>query len=492
MSEEILINVTPRETRVAVVENGMLQEVLLERASRRGYVGNIYKGKVLRVMPGMQAAFIDIGLARAAFLHASDIIRPPPAVVEEGEEVLPTPTPPIFELVREGQDVIVQVVKDPIGSKGARLSTQLSIPSRFLVLLPYAKVLGVSVRIEDDTERARLKGLLAAAVGDAPLGYIVRTNAEGQAGEALVEDVAYLGRAWRSISESIVSSKVGTCVYEDLSLPLRAMRDLMRHDVEKVRVDSRETWERLSQFVGGFMPDLAERIEHYPGERPIFDLFGVEDEIQRALQKQVPLKSGGHLVIDQTEAMTTVDVNTGAFLGHRNLEETVYRTNLEAAQSVARQLRLRNLGGIIIIDFIDMTDPEHRRQVLRQLEKSLARDHAKTTVYDFSPLGLVEMTRKRTTDSLERQVCEPCQTCSGRGTVKSMETVCYEIFREITRAVRQFEAEKLLVLASPRVVAKILDEESAAVAELEEFIGKQIRLQADEQYGQEQYDVVLL
>ncbi len=495
MSEEILINVTPRETRVAVVENGMLQEVQLERASRRGYVGNIYKGRVLRVMPGMQAAFVDVGLQRAAFLHASDIIRSLPAVSGETAELAPSapsPTPPIHELVRDGQEVIVQVVKDPIGSKGARLTTELSIPSRFLVLLPYARVHGVSARIEDESERARLKGVLAAALDGNALGYIVRTNAEGQSGASLVEDIAYLGKAWDAIQESIRTAPVGACVYEDLSLPLRAMRDLMRHEVEKVRVDSRETWERLCQFVTRFMPELVERLEHYPGERPIFDLFGVEDEIQRALQRDVPLKSGGSIVIDQTEAMTTVDVNTGAFLGHRNLEDTVYRTNLEAAQTVARQLRLRNLGGIIIIDFIDMTDAEHRRQVLRQLEKALARDHAKTTVYDFSPLGLVEMTRKRTIESLERQLCEPCAQCAGRGTVKSTETICYEIFREITRAVRQFEAEKLLVLASPKVVAKILDEESAAVAELEEFIGKSIRLQADEQYQQEQYDVVLL
>ncbi len=497
MSEEILINVTPRETRVAVVENGMLQEVQLERASRRGYVGNIYKGRVLRVMPGMQAAFVDVGLQRAAFLHASDIVRALPLVAavngESDDANGPAPpTPPIHELVRDGQDVIVQVVKDPIGSKGARLTTQLSIPSRFMVLLPYAKVLGVSVRIEDEAERARLKAVLAGALGENPLGYIVRTNAEGQAGESLLEDVAYLGLAWQAIQEAVATVAVGGCVYEDLSLPLRAMRDLMRADVEKVRVDSRETWERMVQFVTRFMPDLVDRLEHYPGERPIFDLFGVEDEIQKALQRDVPLKSGGSIVIDQTEAMTTVDVNTGAFLGHRNLEDTVYRTNLEAAQAVARQLRLRNLGGIIIIDFIDMTDAEHRRQVLRQLEKALARDHAKTTAYDFSPLGLVEMTRKRTTESLERQLCEPCTQCNGRGTVKSAETVCYEIFREITRAVRQFEAQKLLVLASPKVVAKILDEESAAVAELEEFIGKSIRLQADEQYQQEQYDVVLL
>jgi ribonuclease G len=493
LSEEILINVTPRETRVAVVENGMLQEVHIERASRRGYVGNVYKGKVIRVMPGMQAAFVEIGLQRAAFLHASDISKPPTPLPTDGEEQAPAaPTPPITELVREGQEVVVQVVKDPIGSKGARLTTQLSIPSRYLVLLPYSKVLGVSARIEDEAERQRLKTAIAELSNDHGPGYIVRTNADGQPTEALADDLAYLGKLWDAIQAGSTQAKVGSCIYEDLSLPLRALRDLLHGEVEKVRVDSRETFERTQRFASQFMPDLVERIEHYPGERPIFDLYGVEDEIQRAMQKEVPLKSGGYLVIDQTEAMTTVDVNTGAFLGSRNLEETVYRTNLEAAQAVARQLRLRNLGGIIIIDFIDMTDAEHRRQVLRQLEKSLLRDHAKTTVYEFSPLGLVEMTRKRTMDSLERQLCEPCNACNGRGTVKTAETVTYEIFREITRAVRQFEAQKLLVLASPKVVARILEEESNAVAELEEFIGKTIRFQADENYTQEQFDVVLL
>ncbi|RZA14532.1 MAG: Rne/Rng family ribonuclease, partial [Lysobacteraceae bacterium] len=323
-------------------------------------------------------------------------------------------------------------------------------------------------------------------------GYIVRTNAEGQPSEALAEDVAYLKRAWDLVEATSATAKVGSCVYEDLSLPLRAVRDLIRRDVEKVKVDSRETCERLREFAAQYMPGLADKIEHYSGARPIFDMYGVEDEIQHALEKEVPLKSGGYLVIDQTEAMTTVDVNTGSFLGQRNLEETVYRTNLEAAQSVARQLRLRNLGGIIIIDFIDMVDAEHRRQVLRTLEKSLARDHARTTVYDFSPLGLVEMTRKRTVESLERQLCEPCHECSGRGTVKTAETVTYEIFREIVRAVRQFDAARLLVIASPKVVGRITDEESNAVAELEEFLGKSIRFQADAQYLQEQFDVVLL
>jgi ribonuclease G len=493
VSEELLINVTPRETRVAVVENGMLQELHIERGSQRGVVGNIYKGKVQRVMPGMQAAFVDIGLDRAAFLHASDIWRSAPLGTVEAEETAVPSQVPVTELLREGAEIVVQVVKDPIGSKGARLTTQISIPSRYLVLLPHTRVTGVSARIEDETERARLKGVMQALTAEGPrYGYIVRTNAEGQSADALAEDIAYLARVWEQVERRVADVPIGGCLYEDLSLPLRAVRDLLRRDVERVRVDSRETCERLREFAARYMPSLADRIEHYTGARPIFDMYGVEDEIQRALEKEVPLKSGGYLVIDQTEAMTTVDVNTGSFLGQRNLEETAFRTNLEAAQAVARQLRLRNLGGIIIIDFIDMVDPEHRRQVLRTLEKSLAKDHAKTTVYDFSPLGLVEMTRKRTVDSLERQLCEPCHQCGGRGRVKTAETVTYEIFREIVRAVRQFDAARLLVIASPKVVTRITEEESNAVAELEEFIGKSIRFQADPQYLQEQFDVVLL
>jgi ribonuclease G len=494
VSEEILINVTPRETRVGVVENGMLQEVHVERASKRGYVGNIYKGRVQRVMPGMQAAFVEIGLGRAAFLHASDIVRPPategaePAAHGNGNGH----TPSISELVHEGQEIVVQVVKDPIGSKGARLSAHLSIPSRYLVLLPHAHTLGISARIEDEAERTRLREVMGSLVGENPLGYIVRTNAEGQSAESLAFDVTYLGKVWRVVQENIVKSRVGERVYEELSLPLRSLRDMLTDDIEKVRVDSRETFEKVVKFVHKFMPSLDDRVEHYDGERPIFDLYSVEDEIQHALRKEVPLKSGGYLVVDQTEAMTTIDVNTGAYLGTRNLEETVYRTNLEAAQAAARQLRLRNLGGIIIIDFIDMVDEEHKRQVLRMLAKGLARDHAKTTVYPMSALGLVEMTRKRTTESLARQLCEPCATCNGRGVLKTAETVTYEIFREITRAVRQFNAEKLLVMASPAVVNRILEEESSAVAELEEFISKSIRFQAEEHYSQEQFDVVLL
>jgi ribonuclease G len=400
--------------------------------------------------------------------------------------------PSISELIHEGQDLVVQVIRDPIGSKGARLSAYLSIPSRYLVLMPHAHNLGVSVRIENEAERQRLKATLADLIGDDPPGYILRTNAEGQAGEALAYDVDYLGRVWRVVQGNIAAANVGDCVYEELSLPLRMLRDQLHDGVERVRVDSAEACENARRFVHKFVAELDDRIELYDDECPIFELYGVEDEIKRALNKQVPLKSGGSLVIDQTEAMTTIDVNTGGYLGTRNLEETVYRTNLEAAQAAARQLRLRNLGGIIIIDFIDMVDAEHRRQVLRMLEKGLARDHVKTTVYPMSALGLVEMTRKRTNESLERQLCEPCAVCGGRGSVKTAETVTHEIFREITRAVRQFDAEKLMVMASPAVVDRILEEDSAALAELEECIGKDISLQAEEQYSQEQFDVVLL
>lgn len=496
MSEEILINVTPRETRVGIVENGMLQEVHVERASRRGYVGNIYKGRVQRVMPGMQAVFVDIGLDRAAFLHASDIIRPAiPGV--EGETNGNGHVPSISELVHEGQEIVVQVVKDPISTKGARLSTHLSIPSRYLVLLPHARTLGISARIEEEAERQRLKDVLNPLIGeDVPgtprLGYIVRTNAEGQSAESLAFDVTYLGKVWRVVQENIAKAKVGERVYEELSLPLRSLRDALNETIEKVRVDSRETFEKVVKFVHKFMPSLDDRIEHYDGERPIFDLYGVEDEIQRALKKEVPLKSGGYLMLDQTEAMTTIDVNTGAYVGHRTLEETIFRTNLEAAVAIARQLRLRNLGGIIIIDFIDMEEEEHRKQVLQALEKALAGDHAKNHISSVSPLGLVEMTRKRTRESLEHMLCSSCPTCEGRGFVKTTETVCYEIFREILRQSRQFQFQELMVLAHQDVIERLLDEESAALAELEVHTGKPIRLQTEALYQQDQYDVVLM
>ena len=487
MSGEVLINLTPMETRVAVVENGVLQEAFIERARRRGIVGNIYKGKVVRVLPGMQAAFVDIDLDRAAFIHAHEVMPPGTPADEQVS---------ISALLHEGQSLVVQVTKDPIGSKGARLTTHLSVPSRYLVYMPDSPHHGVSQRIEDEMERERLRGLVEAAGAEQQLevsgGFIVRTAAEGVGVEELAADMHFLLRLWRRVSERMVTAAAPSVIYDDLPLFMRTLRDVMRDDIEKVRIDSRENYGKLIEFAEEFMPTAVERIEHYAGERPIFDLFSVEDEIQKALGRKVQLKSGGYLVIDPTEAMTTIDVNTGGYVGHRNLEETIFKTNLEAATAIARQLRLRNLGGIIIIDFIDMDDPEHQRQVLRMLEKSLERDHAKTKCTGVTELGLVQLTRKRTRESLEQTLCEACPTCAGRGTLKTPESICYEIFREILREARQFDARQLMVLAAQEVVDMLLDEESTSLAELEAFIGIPTRLQAEALYAPEQFDVVLV
>jgi ribonuclease G len=500
---EILMNVTPQESRVALVDNGVLTELHLERTRRRGIVGNIYKGRVVRVLPGMDAAFVDIGLDRTAFLHASDV-----APVEREELNGPGSgngsgngggngsgrTETIRELLREGQDVLVQVIKDPLGSKGARLTTYITVPSRHLVLMPNQSNVGVSTRIEDEGSRGRLREKVEALRDEiAPQhGFIVRTAAELVDDEALENDTAFLKKVWDSIQIAAAEASAGEEVYADLPLVLRILRDMVGVEIERIRIDSRETYQKVCEFVAQYLPELVGRIEHYPGERPIFDLFNVEEEIQRALERKVELKSGGYLIFDQTEAMTTVDINTGGFVGHRKLEETIFKTNLEAAQAIGRQLRLRNLGGIIIIDFIDMQDDEHKRQVIRALEKALERDHVKTQICDVSPLGLVEMTRKRTRESLEHQLCEPCPTCAGRGYLKSAETVCYELFREILREVRQYDARELRVLASQNVIDLLLDEESASLAELQSFVGIPIRFQVETLYTQEQFDVVFV
>ncbi|MCW9024145.1 MAG: ribonuclease G [Gammaproteobacteria bacterium] len=488
MSEELLINITPQETRVAYVENGVLQEVHIERAQRRGLVGNVYKGQVCRVLPGMQAAFLEVGLERTAFLHVSDIL-----VHDDNRNDDDKVPETIMELLREGQEVIVQVVKDPMGSKGARLTTQVSIPSRYLVYIPGAENVGVSQKIEEEAERQRLKDAINKYKDEFEPGrYIIRTVAEGVTEEDIYKDMHFLQKLWLAMQEKASTANSGELIHEDMPLVMRTMRDLSGINIEKVRIDSNETFKKVQKFAGKFLPEIENCIEYYPGERPIFDLYGVEDEIRKSLERKVQLKSGGYLVIDQTEAMTTIDVNTGAFVGHRTLEETIFKTNLEATQAIVRQLRLRNLGGIIIIDFIDMAVPEHRQQVLQALEKCLARDRAKTHISEVSSLGLVEMTRKRTRESLEHILCEECPTCNGRGSILTAETVCYEIFREIMREDRQFSAQKFLVLASQSVVDLLLDEESTSIAELEEFIGKPINFQVETEYTQEQFDVVLM
>lgn len=484
MSDEILVNVTPQETRIAIVENGLLQEVYIERSSRRGLVGNIYKGSVQRVLPGMQAAFVDLNLERTAFLHESDIR---PVYGENGVEI----ERDINAKLREGQEVLVQVIKDPLGTKGARLTTQISIPSRYLVYMPGANSDGISQKIENDEERARLKTLMEELrAEDGESGFIVRTAAEGASRESLAGDRAFLKKVWASIQKGAAYAKPATLVREAIPLVIAVLRDLPEAEIYKVRIDSREAYRMVMNFVETFIPELLPRIEHYPGERPIFDLYSVEDEINRALSKRVQLKSGGYLYIEQTEAMVTVDVNTGTYVGQRNLEETIFKTNLEAAQAIGRQLRLRNLGGIIILDFIDMKESAHKEQVLRALSNSMKNDRARHHICDVSPLGLVEMTRERTRESLGHILCEPCTCCGGQGVVKTLETICYEIFRELLREARQFDVGQYLILAAVEVVDRLLEEESNSVAELEAFIGRPIKLQAEPLYAQDQFDVV--
>ena len=491
MQEDILINWSPQETRVAVVENGAVQELHVERTLERGLVGNVYLGKVARVLPGMQSAFIDIGLERAAFLHVADVWNPP----AEGETISAARNAqtlvPIERQVFEGQALTVQVVKDPIGTKGARLSTQISVAGRLLVFLPQDDHVGVSQKIppnQRDELRTRLQVLTQADGG----GFILRTNGEDATDAELADDIRYLRRAWARIKEASVRLPPGSLLHQDLNLLQRVLRDLVSEGTQTIRVDSREQFELLQAFGQEFMPQAAGKLQHYKGERPIFDLFSIDEEIQKALGRRVELKSGGYLIVDQTEALTTVDVNTGGFVGARNFDDTIFKTNLEAAQAIARQLRLRNLGGIIIADFIDMAREDHRDAVLAEFRKQLQRDRVKTSAGGFSQLGLVEMTRKRTRESLAHMLCEPCAVCAGKGIVKTPRSVAYDIFREILREARQFNPREFRVVASPKVIELFLDEESQHLAGLSEFIGKPVSLQSEAAMGQEQYDIVLM
>jgi len=486
--EEILVNVTPSEVRAALLENGILQEVHIERAARRGVISNIYNGRVMRVLPGMQAAFIEIGLQRTAFLHASDIVKRQNG--ENGSDEIPN----IRDLVKEGDDLLVQVVKNPLGNKGARLTTFITLPSRHLVLLPNGDTVGISARIEDEGERDRLRSVIEELLDEQGLhcGVIVRTVAEGAEIDGLRGDLKYLIKLWEVIQQRCSKAGVKTLVHEDLSLPLRVLRDFVTSDVDHILVDSEEDFAAMQEFSADFLPDMAPMLELYRRRRPIFDLHAIEDEISKSLDRNIPLKSGGYIIFDQTEAMTTIDVNTGGYVGHRNLEETIYRTNLEAAVSIARQLRIRNLGGIIIIDFIDMEEEGHRENVLHLLEESLSKDHARHQVTPLSSLGLVEMTRKRTRESLQHVLCEDCPSCDGRGFVLTAESVCFEVFREVIRQSRQFEFDQAMVLAHQNVIDLLLDDQAPSLAKLEGQTGKTIRLQPESLYLQDQFDVVLM
>ncbi len=484
MSEDILINVTPQETRVAVMAAGVPQELHIERSQNRGLVGNVYVGRVVRVLPGMQSAFIEIGLERAAFLHVADIWEQRANGAEQK---------PIEHILSEGQSIMVQVIKDPIGTKGARLSTQISIAGRLLVYLPQDPHIGISQRIEDEAERQQLRDKLANLLpaGEAG-GFIIRTAAETASDEEFSGDISYLRKLWHDIRSNSFTSPPPSLLYQDLSLAQRVLRDFVNEDTGRVVIDSRENFVKLEAFAREYTPNVVGRLEHYIGERPLFDLYNVEGEIQKALARRVDLKSGGYLIIDQTEAMTTVDVNTGGFVGLRNFDDTIFKTNLEATLVIARQLRLRNLGGIIILDFIDMENEEHRNAVLAELNKALARDRTRMTVNGFTQLGLVEMTRKRTRESLEHVLCETCPTCTGRGVLKTASTVCYEILREILREARLFNAREYRILASQAVIDLFLEEESQSLAMLGDFIGKPVSMQVESSYNQERFDIILM
>lgn len=489
---DILINWAPQETRVALIENGSIQELHLERTLERGLVGNIYLGKVARVLPGMQSAFIDIGLERAAFLHVADLHTAgfnPRASSDTAQT-------PIEKQVFEGQTLTVQVVKDPIGTKGARLSTQVSIAGRMLVFLPQDNHIGISQKIGSAEAREQLRTRMQTLVGKPEEGggggFILRTNAEEATDEELGDDIAYLRKTWGQIRQRALSQPPGTLLHQDLSLVERVLRDLATEQTQSIRIDSKMQFDTLKAFGGVYTPTAIAKLEHYRGERPIFDLFGIEEEISRALARRVELKSGGYLIVDQTEALTTIDVNTGGFVGARNFDDTIFKTNLEASQAIARQLRLRNLGGIIIVDFIDMVREDHQQSVLAEFRKQLSKDRTKTTVSGFTALGLVEMTRKRTRESLAHMLCEPCPTCGGRGQVKTARSVCYDVLREILREARQFNPKEFRVVASASVVEMLLDEESQHLADLSAFIGKPISLSTEPTMNPEQYDIVLL
>lgn len=487
MTEDIFINVSPFETRVAIIEQGALQELHLERSAHRGFVGNVYLGKVARVLPGMQSAFISIGLERAAFLHIADIRE------NRLERAAGLPPTPIEKLLFEGQAIKVQVIKDPIGTKGARLSTQLSIAGRLLVYLPYDPHIGISQRIETEAERVRLRELVQKLMPDEETGgYIVRTQAEDASESELAADIQYLSKLWANVRQKSSTSSAPTLLHEDLTLAQRVLRDVVNGDTHSIQVDSRTTFAQLQEWARDYTPQVADRVTHYNGERPLFDLYNIDDEINRALSRRVDLKSGGYLIIDQTEALTTIDVNTGGFVGGRNFDDTIFKTNLEAAHAIARQLRLRNLGGIIILDFIDMENLEHRDAVLAELKKALARDRTRVTVNGFTQLGLVEMTRKRTRESLAHTLTEPCPVCDARGSIKTARSVCYEILRELLREAHQFNPREFRILASQNVIDMFLEEESQHLAQMGDFIGKPVSLQVESTYSQEHYDIILV
>lgn len=509
MSSEIIVNTNMRETRIALLENGIISELYTERKKDEGIVGNVYKGRVVKVLPGMQVAFIDIGLAKAGFLYVSDInlfsgMMEYEKILGEGitinndetsetvkESISEEPIQrlPIEEMLQEGQEILVQVSKEPIGTKGARITSYIALPGRYLVFMPSVDHVGISRRIEDESEKMRLKKMLSE-LKPAGSGFIVRTASEGKDRDEFISDIEFLNKLWDDIKQKAEKVSAPVLIHQDLNPILRGIRDLFTKDVDKMVIDSPEEHENCIKFVNSYMPGLKSRIELYTGKDPIFDAYGIEIEIERALGRKIWLKSGGYIVIDQTEALTAVDVNTGKFVGKGSPEETILKTNMEAVKEIVYQLRLRNIGGLIIIDFIDMEKDESKEKVFHTLEQTLKYDRSRTKIMKISEFGLVEMTRKRIRDSLNRVLCQPCPYCEGRGSIKSPTTVCYEIFREIQRVINASPKKRKILLNVPLAVADMLsDEESQYIDKLEKGLNVKIIVKADYELHKEQYEI---
>ncbi len=501
MASSILINVSGEEVRVALLEGGQVTEFYVERKRDASQVGNIYKGKVVKILPGMQSAFVDIGLDKAAFLYVGDIrtdITEDFAHLFEDErsngiEFMPQKRRHdllIDELIMEGQELLVQVSKDPIGSKGARITSYVTIPGRYLVLMPSVNHLGISRRIEDEEERNRLKAIVEALKSDGT-GLIIRTASEGASEEEIRQDLEFLNRVWENTEKKKEHASAPSLLYSDLDIILRSVRDLMSQDVDRLIIDSPEEMENLREFVGTYFPKLLDKIELYDGTEPLFEAYGIELDIQRALGRRVWLKSGGYIVIDQTEAMTVIDVNTGKFVGKEDLEDTILKTNLEAVKEVAYQVRLRNLGGIIIIDFIDMERAENREKVFNAFVEAMSRDRAKSTISNISELGVVQMARKRVRESMGRILCETCPYCEGKGFVKSPRTLSYEILRKVQRIARH-GGKKIVITAHPAVAELLSYDERHGLEDLEAKHGVKIIVTEDPNLHQENYEITSL
>lgn len=506
MASEIVMNITKRETRLALIENGQVAELHLERKGERGIVGNIYKGRVIKVLPGMQAAFVDIGLPRAAFLYVGDIhhhvhdldfmMNEEEDEESEGDENsipdgIPDQMPsylPIEDLIQEGEDILVQISKEPLGTKGARITSHISIPGRHLVFMPTVDHVGISRRIENELERQRLKDIISE-IKPLSCGVIVRTVSEHESLEKLQADLVFLQGTWERILDKEKRVPAPYLIYEDLDLCIRGVRDLFTENVSRLVLDSRDHYYRVLEFMETFMPSLKPHVELYEGDEPIFDYFGIEMELNKALGRKVWLKSGGYINIDFTEALIAIDVNTGRFVGKRNLQETILKTNLEASREIAYQLRLRNIGGIIIVDFIDMDRPTDRDKVFNALQEALRKDKQKTNILKISELGLVQMTRKRTRESLTRTLCEQCPYCEGKGFLKSQTTVCYEILRAIGRELADEYSECLQVTANPEVLKLLFEQENDQLEEIQRKHNTKILLNPDPNMVQEQYEI---